>query len=402
MEPRSLSPLLSRLAVLAGTAIAVWLIARHAGEVLSHQNIATGFGFLSRPARFQIGESLIPFSPADTYGRAILAGLLNTLQVGVLGCILATFVGIIGGVAKLSGNPILNRLAAAYVEIFRNTPVLLQLFFWYAAIQMLPPVRQSFALFGSVFVSQRGVQIPSVKIDDPYGVTVIALALLLALAIFRRRPWFPAALRHWAILPLIVFGWLTALATGLLSVSADVPRLAGFGYQGGLTITPELLALLLGLVLYTGAFIAEIVRGGIESIPLTQKEACDSLGFSHSQSLRLVILPQAVRIIIPPLASEYLSLVKNSSLAVAIGYPDIFWAVNAIINQTGQAIEGILILAGVYLTLSLLTSLTLNSMNARSRDRAVAAGVRQARSHPDTDTLKRLFARLFGTPFRAC
>jgi general L-amino acid transport system permease protein len=404
-DTRRLLRLLSRIAVLACVALAVYSMAQHVTEVLTRQNIATGFGFLWRPARFQIGESLIPFNATDTYGRALIVALLNTLQVGILGCFFATIAGVLAGVAKLSSNPLLRRIASAYVEVFRNTPVLLQLFFWYSAIQTLPPVRQSLSLFGSFFLSQRGIQMPALRLEDPHWITILAIGLFLAFLLLRR----VLAIRDPLIKRTFMFGpvaaWLVALGAGALSISVEVPRLAGFGYEGGISLTPELLALLTGLVLYTGAFIAEIVRGGIEAIPVAQTEASESLGLSYSQTLRLVTLPQALRIIVPPLASEYLSLVKNSSLAVAIGYPDIVWAANAIINQTGQAIEGVLILAGVYLTLSLLTSFTLNSINDRSGTRAFAAGVREARTRISAAVpgglLQRAAANLFGSPVQA-
>lgn len=390
--------LLSRALVLAAFGLVVYLMARHVSGALERQNIATGFGFLWRPARFQIGETLIAFSPADTYGRALIVALLNTLQVGIIGCLLATAVGVLAGIARLSSNPLLSRLAGVYIEVFRNTPILLQLFFWYALIQLLPPVRQSFEILGSVFISQRGVQIPALQIDDPYRLMLGAgLVLAAVLALLVRVPALRAGRRplFLILLPLAALG--AARLAGLFALSLDAPELAGFGFRGGLTLSPEFLALLIGLVAYTASFIAEIVRGGIEAIPTAQKEAAASLGLSGGQTMRLVILPQSLRIIIPPLVSEYLNLVKNSSLAVAIGYPDIVWAANTIINQTGQAIEGVLILTGVYLTLSLLTSFVLNRLNARA-GLASAAGVSQRAQAPEAGGLLRA---LFASPSRA-
>ncbi len=397
--------LLARALVLLGLAFIIWMMARYVSETLTRQNIATGFGFLSRPARFQIGETLIPFSPADTYGRALLVALLNTLQVGIIGCILASILGILVGIARLSTNPLLKPLSGIYVEVFRNTPVLLQLFFWYAVMQALPPVRQSIQIFGAFFISQRGVQMPALSYTDPFYLTIGLLVIAgIGLWIYLRRPGQSAEYGFLAALVGVpVLLWIIAYGAGLIALSLDTPELAGFGFRGGVNLSPEFLALLVGLVVYTAAFIAEIVRGGIEAIPAAQREAAVSLGFTGGQTLRLVILPQSLRIIVPPLVSEYLNLVKNSSLAVAIGYPDIVWAANTIMNQTGQAIEGVLILTGVYLTLSLLTSFVINTLNARAR-KVAAAGVaqRSASAVKGTGSLpRRLFVQAFGSPSRA-
>jgi len=397
--------LLNRAMVLVALGFILYAMAAYVSETLTRQNIATGFGFLWRPARFQIGESLIAFSPTDTYARALLVALLNTLQVGIIGCILASILGILVGVARLSTNPLLLRLSGLYVELFRNTPVLLQLFFWYAVMQALPPVRQSIGIFGAFFISQRGVQMPSLSFTDPFFLTIALLVLAgIGFWMWLRRPGAePGYGLLAALVGVPVLLWIVAWGAGLVALSLETPELVGFGFRGGLNLSPEFLALLVGLVVYTAAFIAEIVRGGIEAIPSAQKEAAQSLGFTGGQTLRLVILPQSLRIIVPPLVSEYLSLVKNSSLAVAIGYPDIVWAANTVMNQTGQAIEGVLILTGVYLTLSLLTSFVLNTMNARGR-RVSAAGVAQRAGGaiPGHGTwLNRFLAAGFGSPVRA-
>ena len=397
--------LLARALVLLVLAAIVWAIARYVSATLERQNIATGFGFLWRPARFQIGESLISFSPTDTYGRALIVALLNTLQVGIIGCILASILGVLTGIARLSTNPLLVRLSGIYIEVFRNTPILLQLFFWYAVMQALPPVRQSLNVLGIFFVSQRGVQMPALHFTDPFYLTLALLVLAgIGLWIYLRQPGQGAQYGLLAALVGVpVLLWFVAYGAGLVALSLETPELAGFGFRGGVNLSPEFLALLVGLVVYTAAFIAEIVRGGIEAIPSAQREAAVSLGFTGGQTLRLVILPQSLRIIVPPLVSEYLNLVKNSSLAVAIGYPDIVWAANTIMNQTGQAIEGVLILTGVYLTLSLITSFVLNTMNARSR-RVAAAGVAQraAPRLPGQGTwLNRFLVSGFGSPARA-
>jgi general L-amino acid transport system permease protein len=297
------------------------------------------------------------------------------------------------------------RLSGIYIEVFRNTPVLLQLFFWYAVMQALPPVRQSLSIFGAFFISQRGIQMPALSFSDPFYLTLGLLVLAgIGLWVYLRRPGQRAEYGLLAVLVgLPVLLWIIAYAAGLVALSLETPELAGFGFRGGVNLSPEFLALLLGLVVYTAAFIAEIVRGGIEAIPSAQREAAVSLGFTGGQTLRLVILPQSLRIIVPPLVSEYLNLVKNSSLAVAIGYPDIVWAANTIMNQTGQAIEGVLILTGVYLTLSIVTSFVLNTMNARSR-RVAAAGVAQRqppRLRGHGTWLHRFLVSGFGSPARA-
>jgi general L-amino acid transport system permease protein len=397
--------LLARALVLLGLAVVIWVMTRYISDTLTRQNIATGFGFLWRPARFQIGETLIEFSPTDTYGRALLVALLNTLQVGIIGCILASVLGVLVGIARLSANPLLVRLSGLYVEVFRNTPVLLQLFFWYAVMQALPPVRQSISILGAFFISQRGVQMPALSFTDPFYLTAGLLVIAgIGFWVWLRRPGAEPGYGLLAVLVgLPVLLWIIATSAGLIALSLETPELAGFGFRGGMNLSPEFLALLVGLVVYTAAFIAEIVRGGIEAIPTAQKEAAQSLGFTGGQTLRLVILPQSLRIIVPPLVSEYLSLVKNSSLAVAIGYPDIVWAANTVMNQTGQSIEGALILTGVYLALSLLTSFVLNTMNARAR-RVSAAGVAQRPAGPipgQGSWLKRFLVAGFGSPVRA-
>jgi general L-amino acid transport system permease protein len=258
---------LGRALVLLALAGVVYLMARHVSGALERQNISTGFGFLSRPARFQIGETLIAFSPADTYGRALLVALLNTLQVGIIGCILASILGLGVGIARLSGNPLLRRLSGAYIELFRNTPILLQLFFWYAVIQVLPPVRQSFQLLGSVFISQRGIQMPALSFADPYYLTLgLAVLVIAALFLFRRR----AGHAGWLLIAAPLLLWGVAWLAGFVALSLETPELAGFGFRGGVNLSPEFLALLIGLVAYTAAFIAAIVRGGIEAIPAAQ------------------------------------------------------------------------------------------------------------------------------------
>jgi general L-amino acid transport system permease protein len=328
---------------------------------LSARNIATGFGFLGREAGFAIGESPIPYEPADSYLRAILVGLGNTLIVSVLGIIFASALGLVMGVARLSSNWLVARLATSYVEGARNIPVLLQLLFWYALItEALPATRQAFNPLPGVFLSNRGLRFPLPVWEGTHLAMALAMLLGIGLVVLiakwaRRRqektgqlfPVFRAGAGIILGLPFLV--WLIGGAPTAL----DMPALKGFNFQGGHSFSPEFAALLLGLSVYTGAFIAEIVRSGILAVPAGQTEAALAIGLSRGQVLRLIVLPQALRVIIPPLTSQYLNLTKNSSLAVAIGYPDLVSVANTTINQTGQAIEGVALVMAVYLAVSL-------------------------------------------------
>jgi general L-amino acid transport system permease protein len=340
-------------------------------ENLSRQNIATGFGFLEREAGFSIGESLIPYSAADTYARAFLVGLTNTLYVASLGIVLATLVGTVMGLARLSTNWLVARLAQIYVETFRNIPLALQLLFWWGLLRGYAPMpRQAWQPLPDVFVSNRGLVFPVPYVDPAYwwmlAASVLGIACAWAVARWTRRRQaltglpFPVGWIGLALivgLPAIVF---IAAGSPLL---LDVPELRGFNFTGGGSASPEFAALLLGLVIYTGAFIAEIVRAGILAVSWGQSEAAMSLGLSPWQRMRLVVLPQALRVIVPPMTSQYLNLTKNSSLAVIIGYPDLVSIANTTINQTGQAVEGIAIIMAVYLAISLVISLLMNLYN---------------------------------------
>jgi general L-amino acid transport system permease protein len=282
---------------------------------LDLRHIATGFGFLDRQASFDISESPIDYTPADSYLRALAAGLANTAEISVAGVVLATLVGFAAGLARLSGHPLMGRMAGVYVELIRNIPLLLQLLFWYELMtEGLPSPRQAWSLAGGIFLSNRGLKFP-----------------------------------------------LPAWEGGALSL--DMPELAGFNFAGGGTLSPECAALLFGLVLYTGAFIAEIVRGGVLAVPRGQTEAGLALGLSRRVVMGLVVLPQSLRVILPPLISQYLNLIKNSTLAVAIGYPDFVNIANTTINQTGQAVEGVFLIILVYLSISLALSGVLNWYN---------------------------------------
>ena len=335
---------------------------------LEERSIRTGFGFLGREAGFRIGESIIAYDASNTYGRAYVVGILNTLRVSVLGIVLATILGVLVGMARLSRNWLVVRLASLYVELVRNVPLLLQLFFWYtAATGLLPLVSQAVQVLPGVYLSKSGLMFPA-PVPHP-GHPYMAAALVIGCGLaWGYRGW--AKRRQEAtgqvpklLLPSLglIFGppLLAWLASGA-PTALDVPVFTRFTFRGGTSITPEFLSLLAGLVLYTAAFIAENVRGGIQAVPRGQTEAAAALGLRRSTALRLVILPQALRIVIPPTTSQYLNLAKNSSLAVAIGYPDLVSVTNTSLNQSGQAIECISIMMGVYLTISLSISVVMN------------------------------------------
>ncbi len=340
---------------------------------LARQSIATGFSFLGREASFEIGESLIPYAASDTYFRALLVGALNTLQVAFIGIILTTLLGSIVGIARLSSNWLLSKVAAGFIELMQNIPVLLQLFFWYAIFyESFPSPRQALNPMKGVFLCNRGLIFAVPESNPAYTAMGLAFIVVLIVGWFANR-WghrrqeltgqpFPA-LRLTAaaaiLLPLLIwvmYGSPTAMS---------IPELRGFNFSGGVTVSPEFASLLLGLVLYTSAFVAEVVRAGIQSIGRGQIEAAMAIGLKPGQVLQLVIFPQALRVIIPPLTSQMLNLTKNSSLAVAIGYADFVAVANTTINQTGQAIEGVAMIMVVYLFFSLSTSLFMNWYNKR-------------------------------------
>jgi len=341
---------------------------------LESRKIASGFGFLAREAGFAIGETtFIVYGAADSYLRALGVGLANTFRVALLGVALATVVGTVIGLARLSSNWLVSRLATLYVEVLRNVPLLVQLFFWYAIIsENLPGPRAALDPLPGVFLSNRGIAVPTLITEAAHawvlGAFVLGLVLAWRVAVWaRRRQARTGAQFHtfWVSLgialglPLIVF-----LGAGA-PMRLEVPAIAGFNFVGGATLTPEFAALLAGLTIYTAAFIAEIVRAGVLAVQSGQFEAADALGLRRNLAMRLVVLPQALRVIVPPLTSQYLNLTKNSSLAVAIGYPDLVSIANTAINQTGQAIEGIAIIMAVYLTISLSISAFMNWYNKR-------------------------------------
>ena len=342
---------------------------------LERQSIATGFGFMDREASFEIGEKLISYSAADTYGRALVVGALNTLLVAFVGIILTVILGTIIGVARLSSNWLVSRVAAVYIEVLQDIPVLLQLFFWYVFFyEMLPSPRQALNPFGGVFLCNRGL-IFAVPASHPahFYMGMAFIAAIVAFFILRRWARKRQA-RTGQPFPLLRTGLAMALGLPLLAwvlagapTQMSVPVLTGFNFKGGVSVSPEFTALLLGLVLYTAAFVAEVVRAGIQSVSKGQTEAAMAIGLKPGQVLNLVILPQALRVIIPPLTSQMLNLTKNSSLAVAIGYPDFVSVAGTTINQTGQAIEGVMLIMAVYLVFSLSTSAFMNWYNKKMK-----------------------------------
>ncbi len=350
------------LAALALALVAV-LLAATLSDNLARLNMAVGFGFLLRPAGMQMGESVIPFASSDSFAWAMLAGLVNTLRISIAAIVLATVLGTAVGVMRLSANPLLRAITTCYVELFRNTPLLLQILFWSAMLLKLPSVRQAIDLGGLAYLSQRGLQLPAVAVADASAWAGAAAALggLLVGWLARRR----------GLAVMLAAGLFAALAAAVAVLAGqgalriDLPVRKLFGYSGGMTLSPEFCALLAGLVAYTGAFIAEIVRGGILAVPRGQWEAGRSLGLRNGAILRHLVLPQALRVILPALTSQFTAVIKNSSLAVAIGYPDLFWAVSTAINVTGHAIEGVVVLMAGYLVLTLGTSGAMNEWYAR-------------------------------------
>jgi len=347
----------------------------NARAALERQGLVTGFDFMRTTAGFAISEGP-PFDPSESYARAFTIGVINTLRVVGLGIVFATLLGLVAGVARLSSNWLVARLAAVYVEVVRNTPLLLQLFFWFfAVILKLPKVKQSIALPGPIFVNLRGIWMPRPVPTETFaqwqaflvGGIVVGVLIWAGMALWERRTGrggYGLLYALTAFTVIAVGGWFWLPSPPL---AADVPYLKGLNYRGGMTLSPGYAALLFGLVFYTGAFIAEIVRAGIQSVSKGQVEAARALGLKPMQVLRLVVFPQALRVIIPPLTSQYLNLAKNSSLAVAIGYPDLFSVGGTIFNQTGRALEIIGLMMFSYLTMSLTTSLLLNIYNRRVR-----------------------------------
>ncbi len=357
--------------VLAG----LWYLYTNMMAGLRRANLLPTFGFLSAPAGFPIAESVIPYDPSMTYGRAFVVGVLNTLRVAITGIILATILGIFIGICRLSNNWLLRNTAVVYVEIVRNIPLLLQLIFWFLLTKAFPRVQESIDVGGLLFLHNRGVTLawPSAEAAFAAFTPWLWVALLAAAGYYafrryqfarRDRPGVAMPYALLIALGIVLLGFFaTRLIAGQWPVTLEIPELQRFNFVGGITVTASFAALLVGLVIYTAAFISEIVRSGIQAVSKGQREAARALGLTNGQTLRLVIFPQALRIMIPPMTSQYLNLTKNSSLAIAIAYPDLFYVGNTINNQTGQAVPVILMLMASYLSVSLLTSALMNWYN---------------------------------------
>jgi general L-amino acid transport system permease protein len=373
---------IAQVVVLLAIGVGIGYLANNLLSAMSERNLTFGYGFLAQRAGFEIGESPVPYNANDTYGQAFLVGVLNTVFLSVVGIVLATLLGMVLGVARLSPNWLLSRIVGAYIELIRNTPLLLQLFvIYFVVLVQLPPVADSLSFADAVFLNQRGLFVPSPRFAGTFlpwlavvGVAVVAAVVGRAVGARRER----ARLEHaghggWLSRHAGLVGAVAILAAAVLTwlvlpqspFSFDVPVAGRFNFSGGLALSTAFTAILVGLVLYTAAFIAEVIRGGIQAVRHGQVEAAQALGLSDRDTLRLVIFPQALRIIVPPLTSQYLNLAKNSSLAIAVGYPDLFKVGTTMANQTGQPISVIALVMGTYLLISLATSLLMNLYNRR-------------------------------------
>lgn len=357
-------------------AAGIWWLLNNLQTNLKACGLKISFGFLKNTAGFPISEGL-RYDPTDVNGYAFWVGIVNTIRVAVIGIVLATIIGTVIGVARLSNNWLVKKLAGLYVEIIRNIPLLVQLFFWYFAVMLtgLPMVKNSISLPGSIYLTRRGVYLPWATLTESFGTwswyIIGGLVLAIVVYVLRRtqlkraeRPGFPIIWATTVLILILVAGWFLTSGNPLV---LSVPVLKKFNFAGGLWLSTSFTALLMGLSVYTGAFIAEIVRAGILAVSKGQTEAAKAVGLRNTQVLRLVILPQAMRVIIPPLASQYLNLTKNSSLAILIGYYDLMNVGTTIFNQTGRAVEMILLIMASYLTMSLLTSLLMNYYNRRMK-----------------------------------
>jgi general L-amino acid transport system permease protein len=373
-DPRSLSTIF-QIALCVLVAVLIGLAVWNAADNLARAKIASGFGFWNNTAGFDINQTLIEYSAqSSTYGRAFWVGLLNTLLVSALGIACATVLGFLIGIGRLSRNWLVARVSDFYVEAIRNVPLLLQLLFWYnAVLKALPELRDSHVLAGGLVLSNRGLYLPKPMFEQGFGFVLPAIVMgalgAVAFAYFakRRRERTGRALPVAAVAAALVLGLpLLAYVTAPFPVAFDYPQMGRFNVRGGMEILPEFLALLFGLSIYTAAFIAEVVRAGLLAVAKGQTEAAHALGLRPGATLRLVVIPQAMRVIIPPLTNQYLNLTKNSSLAVAIGYPDFVQIfTGTVLNQTGQAVEIVVLTMAVYLTISLVTSVAMNWYNAR-------------------------------------
>lgn len=360
--------------VLSFIAFLVWLLVSNTLTNMKARGIQSGFDFLTQPAGFDIGEEWIGFESNQPYWRAFLAGTVNTLRVAVIGVVLTTILGTLLGIGRFSRNALVRGICYGYVECFRNIPVLLQLLMWYLLFtEYLPIISEAWNIAGLVYLSKNGISFPALIWESGHTLAVLGMLLGGLAAYFYARLARQAFDKTgkgrpvlWVAIALVLIGAIAGWAIGGAPSKWDIPQATEIQVEGGGALSPEYLAVLLGLVLYTSAFVAEIVRGGIASVSLGQHEASASLGLSQGLSMRLVVLPQALRVIIPPMTNQFLNLTKNSSLAVAVGYPDVVSIANTSLNQTGRAVECIVIIMAIYLTLSLLTSAFMNWFNVRA------------------------------------
>ena len=362
--------LIFQILVVLGLALFIAFIVSNTIANLQRAGLASGFGFLTDQAFFDINQKLIDYTSTSTFGRALIVGILNTILVAAMGVVAATFIGFFAGIIRLSPNWLISRLVGAYVEITRNVPVLLQIIFWWSVLSGLPKVRDSLTIGDAVFLNNRGIRLPSPLLEAGFewvfAAFIVGIVATIAVSRWSNRrqnisgQTFPVGALGLALifgLPIVVY-WLAGAP-----IDWDIPERMRFNYRGGFNVTPELVALWFALSTYTGAFISEIVRAGILSVSKGQTEAASALGLRPRQTMRLIILPQALRVIIPPLTSQYLNLTKNSSLAIAIGYQDLVSIGGTILNQSGQALEVVGIWMAIYLSLSLLTSAFMNWYN---------------------------------------
>lgn len=357
--------------IVAAIVAVVWFLIGNIIENLHNRSVTTGFAFLWRISNLPIDDGWLDYAPGvSTYGKAILVGLINTINVSLIVIVSATVLGTFIGIARLSPNWLLSRACATYVEALRNVPVLVQLFFWYQLILQLPGPRAAIQVLDCIFISNRGIRFPMLR-SDPGQVSVFLACLVgtaIAIAVARwnrlRREQTGHGLSLWPLYALLVLAApvLTAWFANIHFVF-EIPELKGFNIHGGATLKPELSALAIGLCVYTSAFVAEIVRAGIEGVPRGQWEASSAIGLNRVLTLQKVVLPQALRIIVPPLGNEYLGIVKNSTLAVAVGYPDLVTVISNVQSDTGQALEGLLIVMVAYLAISFVVSVFMNSYN---------------------------------------
>lgn len=361
----------AQMALVAGVVLLISWIAGNTATNLAERGIRTGFDYLWRPARFPISETVVTYSPSDSFFWAYVVGLANTLWLSLIAIVLATVLGLFVGLARRSVHPLLSRLAGIYVTTLRNIPLIVQLLCWYGvATSLFPAPREALQPLPGLYLSIRGVYAPSLSLAPTGGLFLLTCILLLIAAVGAgwrypqpgtgRRPLsLLVAIAIWAVVSAILFKALD------MPIGLEFPELKGLNFRGGTTLSPEFAAIIIGLTIYTSAFIGEIIRGGIEAVGKGQWEGARALGLSERHIMFKVVLPQALRIIVPPMTTQYLSTVKNTTLAVAVGYPELGLVVNTVINQTGQAIESIMVMLGVFLTISLSVAFFMNWYNAR-------------------------------------